>query len=317
MRAERLLRIVVLLQARGRVSAGELARELEVSPRTIQRDMEALSGAGIPVYATRGGDGGWEVLKAYRTNLAGLTASDVLAVAVGRPAKLLSELGLDDPGEGPVLKLMEAVSPSAKEQVVHARERLHVDLSGWGSSQTEPSLSVLQDAVWNDRVVRMRYRGSRSAFIAQPLGLVSKAGSWYLVAKTRDDYRTYNVARIHDIEVTEQVFERPDDFDLAAYWERAQAEFTESFPSYVVKLRLRGDALTRAGWTYARTKTISAPDARGWATAELDVQDEENALRTVRTLGNDVIVRSPARLRRLAVAEARTFVRANVQKAPR
>lgn len=311
MRAERLLRIVVLLQSRGRVTAGELARELEVSPRTIQRDMEALSGAGIPVYATRGGDGGWELLKAYRTNVAGLTASDVLAVAVGRPARLLSDLGLDDPGEGPVLKLMESVSSSAKEQVVHARQRIHVDLSGWGSSGAEASLPVLQEAVWNDRMIRMRYRGSRSWFAVAPLGLVSKGGSWYLVGRSRDAYRTYNVARIHDIETTDERFERPDDFDLAAYWERAQAEFTESFPSYVVKLRLRGDALVRAGWTYARAKTISAPDARGWATAELDVQDEENALRTVRTLGNDVIVRSPARLRGLAVDEALAFVAAN------
>jgi len=310
-RAERLLRIVLLLQSRGRLTAGELARSLEVSARTIKRDMEALSGAGVPVYATRGGDGGWALLEGYRTSLTGMTASDVLSIVVGRPPGLLSDLGLDDPGEAPVSKLMSGVSAAAKERVEHARRRVHVDLSSWSDTRVQ-ILPVLQQALWEDRVIAMRYRASRSAFRVEPLGLVSKGGAWYLVARSRDEYRTYLIERIHDVSVTDDTFERPGDFDLAAYWEQAGSEYRETFPSYIAKLRVRGDALQRLSWTYARSKTLSEPDGDGWVNADLDLQDEDNALRTVRVLGNDVVVRGPGSLKRLTLAEARAFVHANL-----
>jgi predicted DNA-binding transcriptional regulator YafY len=312
-RAERLLRIVLLLQSRGRVTAGDLARELEVSTRTIKRDMEALSGAGVPVYATRGGDGGWALLDRYRTSLTGLTASEVVSIAVGRPPGLLSHLGLDDPGEAPVLKLMEGVSPSAKQRVEHARRRVHVDLGSW-SDQRQELLPVLQQAVFEDRAITMRYRASRSAFRVEPLGLVSKGGAWYLVARSDMGRRTYLVERIHDVTVTDEVFDRPDDFDLVDYWEQSGREYRETFPSYIAKLRVRGDALQRLSWTYARSKTWSEPDAHGWVNAELDLQDEDNALRTVRVLGNDVVIRWPGSLKRLALAEARAFVHGNLAR---
>jgi predicted DNA-binding transcriptional regulator YafY len=312
MRAERLLRIVVLLQSKGKVTASELAEELEVSVRTVQRDMEALSGAGIPVYATRGGDGGWALLERYRTSLSGLTASDVLSIVVGRPPRLLRDLGLDDPGEGPVLKLMESISASAKQQAEHARQRIHVDLGGW-DGPTQPTLPLLQQAVWDDRVIRIRYRASRSSFPVAPLGLVAKSGSWYLVALRKVQFRTYNVTRVHDIEITDERFERPDDFDLPSHWERAQAAFTETFDSYIVKLRVRGDALVRIQWTYAVTKKLSEPDADGWVDATLDLRDLDNALPTVRALGSELVVVGPAELRRRALAEAEMFVAANAR----
>ncbi len=316
MRAERLLRIVILLQSRGKVTASELADELEVSVRTVQRDMEALSGAGIPVYATRGGYGGWALLEKYRTSLSGLTASDVLSIVVGRPPRLLKDLGLEDPGEGPVLKLMAAISPSAKMQAEHARQRIHVDLGGWDTA-AQPNehllraLPLLQQAVWDDRMIEIRYHASRSSFPVAPLGLVSKSGSWYLVGLWEGQFRTYNVARIHDIAVTDERFDRPVDFDLPSHWARAQTEFTRTFSTYIAKLRLRGDALTRIQWTYAKTKDLSEPDADGWVDATLDLREEDHALGTIRGLGNEVIVRSPAKLRRLALSEAEAFVAAN------
>ena len=313
MRAERLLRIVILLQARGKVTAAELADELEVSVRTVQRDMEALSGAGVPVYATRGGVGGWALLEKYRTSLSGLTASDVLSIVVGRPPRLLKDLGLDDPGEGPVLKLMEQVSASAKEQAEHARQRIHVDLGGWDGA-THPSLPLLQHAVWDDRVIEIRYRASRSRFAVSPLGLVSKGGSWYLVGRWKGQLRTYNVARIHEIVVTDERFQRPDDFDLPSQWAKAQSEFVQTFDTYVVKLRLRGDALTRIQWTYAKTKELSEPDGDGWVDATLDLREEDHAVRTVVGLGSEVIVRSPAKLRRLVLGEIDAFLALNAKR---
>ena len=312
-RAERLLRIVLLLQSRGRLTAGELAQELEVSARTIKRDMEALSGAGVPVYATRGGDGGWALLENYRTSLTGLTASDVLSIVVGRPPGLLADLGLDDPGDAPVSKLMSAVSDSAKQRVEHARQRIHVDLSSWSEGRAE-LLPVLQRAVSEDRVISMRYRASRSAFRVDPLGLVSKGGAWYFVARSRGDVRTYLVERIHDVTVTDDTFERPGDFDLIGYWEQSGRDYRDTFPSYVAKFRLRGDALKRLSWTWAKSKTLSEPDENGWVNADVDVQDEDNALRTVRVLGNDVVVRGPGSLKRLALEEARRFVHANLAR---
>ena len=310
MRAERLLRIVILLQSRGKVTASALADELEVSVRTVQRDMEALSGAGIPVYATRGGDGGWALLEKYRTSLSGLTASDVLSIVVGRPPRLLKDLGLEDPGEGPVLKLMESISSSAKEQAEHARQRIHVDLGGWDGA-AHPSLPTLQQAVWDDRVIEMRYRASRSRFPVSPLGLVSKGGTWYLVGLWKSEFRTYNVTRIHDIVVTDVRFERPDDFDLPSHWAKAQSEFVEAFDTYIVKLRLRGDALARVQWTYAKTKELSEPDVDGWVDANLDLREEEHALRTILALGSELVVRRPAKLRRLVLAEMDAFLALN------
>jgi predicted DNA-binding transcriptional regulator YafY len=172
-------------------------------------------------------------------------------------------------------------------------------------------LPVLQQAVWEDRMIRIRYRASRSAFPVAPLGLVSKSGSWYLVGVWQNLFRTYNVARIHDITVTDELFDRPEDFDLPSHWERAQQEFTGTFSSFVVKLRLRGDALTRVQWTYAGSKRLSEPDDDGWVDATLDLRDIDNALPTIRALGSQLVVLSPAKLRRLALAEAEAFVTSN------
>jgi predicted DNA-binding transcriptional regulator YafY len=295
------------------VTASELADELEVSVRTVQRDMEALSGAGVPVYATRGGDGGWGLLEKYRTSLAGLTASDVLSIVVGRPPRLLKDLGLDDPGEGPVLKLMEQVSAPAKLQAEHARQRIHVDLGGWDGA-THPSLPILQQAVWDDRMIEIRYRASRSRFPVSPLGLVSKGGTWYLVGLWKGQFRTYNVTRIHEIVVTDERFERPDGFDLPSHWTKAQSGFVETFDTYAVKLRVRGDALARIQWTYAKTKELSEPDADGWVDATLDLRDEDHALRTILALGSELVVRRPAKLRRLVLTEMDVFRELNATR---
>lgn len=317
MRAERLLRIVILLQSRGRITAGELARELEVSPRTIQRDMEALSGSGVPVYAERGAGGGWALHERYRTSLTGLTSGEALAIVVGRPPGILADLGLDDPGEGPVLKLLAAVSDSARDRVEHARQRIHVDLAPWGwagssgEGQRDPLLPQLQQAVWDDLAIRIRYAASASDFEIEPLGLVAKGSAWYLVARSKGRYRTYRVSRIHDLVVTDRPFERPDSFDLATHWQTAAQRYAEQLPSYHVKLRVRGDAAARVRWMYGRDKRIAETAEDGWTEVDVDLEDEPNALVAVGMLGGEVEVVSPRQLRSAALNVARSFVETN------
>lgn len=312
MRAERLLRVVALLQSRGRVTAGELARELEVSTRTIQRDMEALSGAGVPVYATRGAGGGWGLLKGYRRGLTGLTPQELLAVVVGRPPRFLAALGLEDPGEVAILKLLGAVSEGAKAQAEHARQRVHVDLAPWAFvGARERLLPELHRAVWDDRTIAIRYAASPERFKVDPLGLVAKGPTWYLIARSRERYRTYRVSRIQDLEITDRHFERPSDFDLPSHWEDVARGYEESLPTYAVELRVRGDARRRAEWMAGRDKRISEPDAEGWARVHVDLEDEPSAVVAVGMLGAEVVVVEPDGLRQACLRVAQTFLAAN------
>lgn len=314
MRADRLLRIVLRLQGRPLVTASTLARELEVSTRTIRRDMEALSAAGIPVYSTRGGAGGWSLIQDYQPSLTGLNASEVLATIIGQPRGILTDLGLDDPGEELVLKLLAAVAPTAREQAEHARQRIHIDPDLYWepvASNPRPILRRLAAASWDDRIVELRYGSDNTVSQTAPYGLVRKGTRWYLIAQTHDQVRTYRISRIHDLTITESTFIRPPDFDLATHWHQSQAEYTRRFGSYPIQLRIRGDALIRAGWAYARTKSLGPPDPDGWVDAEFDTEDWDGAIGLVGALGADVIVLAPNRLRRQALANATRLLELN------
>jgi predicted DNA-binding transcriptional regulator YafY len=314
MRADRLLRIVFRLQGRGVVSASTLARELEVSTRTIRRDMEALSAAGVPVYSTRGGVGGWSLVEDYRTSLTGLSTTEALAMIVGQPRGILGDLGLEDPGEDLILKLLAAVAPAAREHAEHARQRIHVELGGyWGpvAGDPPPLLPRLLQAIWDDHVLEIRYATAVDSARVAPYGLVRKGAHWYLVGSRDGKLRTYRVSRMRELTVTEESFVRPDDFDLASYWRRSQDAYARSLPSYLVRLRIRGDARIRGRWAFARSRSFSAPSADGWVEAEFDTEDWEGALDLVRSLGGDVVVLAPDHLRRHVVADAHRVIELN------
>ena len=314
MRAERLLRIVMVLQSKERVTAAELARELEVSARTILRDMEVLSSMGIPVYATRGTEGGWRLVDSYRTSLTALTTSDALAMVIAQSRGILDDLGIDDPGQTPILKLLAAIAPVARDQVEHARQRIHVAQGSWGPEPPKATLRVLQEAIWTDRHITMRYRTSSPVtLVLAPLGLVRDNMTWYLVGRRDTDMRTYRIDRIRSVTLLEESFERPPDFDLAAHWQASSGNFVQTLGSYVIRLRLRGDAIQRADWVYVRTRTVSQPDADGWVDATFEVGDEDNAHTVVHDLGlgGEVLVVEPDALRRSAVAAAKAFVAIN------
>lgn len=244
MRADRLLQIMLLLQTERSMTAKELAERLEVSERTIFRDMEALSAAGVPVYAERGAQGGWRLAEGYRTDWTGFRKDELLSLLASRPHRHLADLGLAGHYEAALLKLLAGLSPALRRDADYMRQRLYVDAAGWHpSGEDVPWLSVLQEAVWEGRMLRLLYAavsggdGFKDERLVHPLGLVLKGSLWYLVA-ARDDERvpkTYRISRIRHAELLHEPSERPEDFDLAAYWQLSVDRFRSELPSYPVR----------------------------------------------------------------------------------
>ncbi|GAA1347769.1 helix-turn-helix transcriptional regulator [Saccharothrix algeriensis] len=306
MRAGRLLSLLLLLQSRGRLTAHELARELEVSVRTIYRDVEALGAAGVPVYADRGPAGGYRLLDGYRTRLTGLTgpeADSLLFAGMPGPA---ADLGLGAVVAAAQLKLLAALPPELRSRAGRIRERFHLDTSGWFRQPEEmPFLSTVADAVWEQRRLRVRYRrwGSRGGEVERvlgPVGLVLKAGLWYLVAEADGEPRTYRVSRVLEAHRTDEPFERPAGFDLAAFWADWSARFEERMYPMAVTVRLSPAGLERArallGQVASRALAEVEPE-EGWTTARVPVESLEHALGDLLRLGPGVEVVEPVELR--------------------
>jgi predicted DNA-binding transcriptional regulator YafY len=317
MRADRLLAILLLLQANGRMTARELAARLEVSERTILRDMEALGVAGVPVVAERGAGGGWSLVDGYETHLTGLTAAEVQALFATRPARVLADLGLGTASEAAMLKIVAALPAMARQEADAARQRLYVDLSGWGTSSEDASaLPALQEAVWREQRVRFSYLRDRcepAERVVEPYGLVAKGSVWYLVGAVDGEPRTYRVSRVRDVVVEDAPARRPDGFDLAEYWHRSAAEFKASLPRYEAVVRVAPDVMTWMTWTarYARVLGRGEPDAEGWVELSLQFQVEEEAITFALSMGPRAELLSPPdlrdKLRDLAARTAATY----------
>lgn len=231
MRADRLLSLLLLLQNRGRMTAPDLAAELEVSVRTVYRDVEALSASGVPVYADRGPAGGYRLLDGYRTRLTGLTGDEADSLFLAGMPGPAAELGLGADLTTAQLKLRAALPAELGERSRRIQERFHLDAPGWfRDAEPVPHLAAAAEAVWELRVLRVHYRRWRGEVRRElcPLGLVLKGGIWYLVARVEDTVRSYRVSRILAAEVLEEVFDRPAGFDLAAYWAESSRRLESS-----------------------------------------------------------------------------------------
>lgn len=241
MRADRLLSIVMLLQARGKMTSSELAEKLEVSRRTVLRDLDALSTAGVPLYAEGGHGGGITLDDGYRTSLTGLKESEVRALFVAGDQGLLRDIGLGDAADAMQRKLSAALPEAHREAVDRLRQRIYIDPRWWWHDDSEqPFWRELQDAVQQDRricITYENYQGELAERELAPYSLVAKSGYWYLVALHADALKTYRVSRIHALTVLTETFVRDPAFDLSEYW-RTHSDIASEHPS-VVSLRPR------------------------------------------------------------------------------
>ncbi len=337
MRAARLIKMVLLLQSRPTMTAAELALELEVSERTVTRDAQALSEAGVPVYADRGRTGGYRLVGGYRTRLTGLARSEAEALFLSGVPGALREMGLEDAASAARLKVSAALLPSLRDASRTAAQRFHLDAPTWFQEPATPELlPQVADAVWDDRRLTARYRrrGTEVERELEPYGLVLKAGVWYLCARAASgtgagfragpragagsgteagsrtgtgagpgSFRVYRIDRFSAVTATEHRFEREEAFDLPAFWEERAAQFARSILHSKVVVRLTAAGTRQLPYVTdpasAREALESAgePDGQGRVTVTLPVESDEVAYAQLLGLGPEVEVLEPAGLR--------------------
>jgi predicted DNA-binding transcriptional regulator YafY len=310
MRASRLLSILTTLQAKGRVTAQALADACEVSLRTIYRDIDALSEAGVPVYSERGPEGGYRLLDGYRTRLNGLSREEAEALfltGLPGPAALL---GLGGILAGAEMKLLAALPADLRQSAETMRARFHLDTAGWFDELERPALlPELTAATWRQAEILMRYRGRKDAVERRvdPLGLVLKNGVWYLIGRVGEDLRTYRVSRIETLTVLDETFLPPPGFDLQTHWQANEAAFEDTLYRLHAQVRLSPVGMERASrLTRARARSVAdsagPPDADGWREAQLPIESLREGVGVLSMLGGEVEVLGPPELR-AAMAE--------------
>ncbi|MBL7257911.1 helix-turn-helix transcriptional regulator [Paractinoplanes lichenicola] len=306
MRAARLINLVLLLQARGTMTAAELAAELEVSERTVYRDVVALSAAGVPVYAEQGRVGGYRLVDGYRTRLTGLSRAEAEALFLAGLPGPAREMGMTEAAQTARLKILAALPPGLQEASERAGQRFHLDAPGWFQDpETPPVLAELTQAVWHDQELTITYqRHDEVSRTVSPYGLVLKNGVWYLVGKVGEDLRTYRVDRITGVAATGLTFVRETGFDLAGFWGERAVEFVRQMLREVVTIRLSPEgvrALRFVAETVALDEAIAGagqPDPEGWVRTRLRVESLDVAYSYMLRLGPHVEVLEPAALRR-------------------
>ena len=320
MRAARLIKMVLLLQSRASMTAAELARELEVSERTVTRDAQALSEAGVPVYADRGRAGGYRLIGGYRTRLTGLARTEAEALFLSGVPGALREMGLGDAASAARLKVSAALLPSLGDASRTAAQRFHLDAPNWFQEPETPELlPAVADAVWDDRRIGACYRSGEGEVERElePYGLVLKAGVWYLCARVagRGSFRVYRIGRFTSVVVGAERFVRDEEFDLPAFWEERAEQFARSILRTEVVVRLSADGVRRLpyavdpGSARDALETAGTADQDGWVTVTLPVESEEVAHTQLAALGPEAEVLAPEGLRARFAADARRLAR--------
>ncbi len=316
MRADRLISIIILLQTRERMTAGELSRELEVSTRTIYRDIVALNGAGVPVYTDRGPGGGIALLECYRTSLTGMSEEEVRALFMLNIPASLVELGVGQKLKSALMKLSVALPPRQQAVQLHTQQRIFLDSTVWGEpAQPSAHLGVLHMAVWADMRIRIVYHGAfdtKVEFDLEPQGLVAKMNTWYLVGCFMGHTRVFNVADILEVTVTEQSFTREASFNLADFWTEWCRSSEARRPVYPATLRVAPSLLTKLRLYLGESIKYAVIDQRadesGWITVSIQYEHLFQARESILNFGNAAEVLEPEALRCSVIDFARQIV---------
>jgi predicted DNA-binding transcriptional regulator YafY len=305
----------MLLQARGRVTAEQLAEELEVSVRTIYRDIDALSTAGVPVYAERGPGGGCALVEGYRTSLTGLTTEEVKALFMLSVPASLDELGMSQELSAALRKLAAALPDAQRQDEKKVRQRIYLDWADWPQPEPVPHLQTLQQAVWDDRKLSITYRWiaphvQQFERTVDPYGLVAKAGTWHLVCADASRIRVHRVSGLIDVRLEDTHFKRSADFDLAAFWQAWCKGREESRPSYPVTARISPGLVQLLPLYFgdrirAQIASAGPPDSEGWITLKLPFDRIETARERILGFGRAIEVLAPEALRLSVIDFAR------------
>jgi predicted DNA-binding transcriptional regulator YafY len=328
MRASRLLSTLMLLQARGRVTAQDLANRLDVSVRTVYRDVDTLQRAGVPIYGEAGPSGGYQLVAGYTTRLTGLTTDEADALFLTGMPGPAAELGLGAAMAAARLKLHAALPVELRDRAGRNLERFHLDPGSWyREGERLPNLPAIAGAVWNERRIQVRYRRWKApddvTRLLDPHGLVLKSGTWYLVARAGEHLRTYRVSEIRELNVLDEPFVRQPGFDLAAYWNEYLADFNARLykGEATIRLSAAGRARMRSMAVAAVVKAIDAsvtqPDADGWITAVVPIESVTHAHAEFLKFGPELEVLQPRALRSLFTSDARALSKLYVSRTRR
>jgi predicted DNA-binding transcriptional regulator YafY len=317
MRASRLISILTILQAQGCRTARQLAEQCEVSMRTIYRDIDALAAAGVPVYSDRGSCGGYRLLDSYRTRLNGLSQQEAEALFLSGVTGAAAALGLDTALAAAQLKLLAALPLDLRHEAGAARSRFLVDAPPWFAEPEQPAhLRIVAEAVRRQHELRIRYRSWNGVITRRvaPLGLVLKAGAWYLAAGTGTDIRTYRIVRILEVESLDARFERPSEFDLEAFWHASRNRFERDVFGAEATVRISPLGMQRLAqlgpaFVQAAEETAAPPDEDGWRMARLPIESPRHASVDLLRLGAEIEVLLPLDLREMLAATARSMHR--------
>ena len=307
MRADRLLSILMLLQVRGRMTAQDLANELEVSVRTIYRDIDALSITGVPIFCERGPGGGCELLESYRTNLTGLTENEVRALFMLSIPAPLGDLGVVNELKSALLKLSAALPEFQRGDEALMRKRIHLDSMSWEqTNESIPCLGAIQSALWQNRRLKLIFHSSFDThleMIVDPFGLVAKTNIWYLVCKRRDHMRVLRVARIVEAYALNETFPQPKHFDLTVFWDNWCADVENNRPHFEVTLRVSPELIPHLPHQFGDdiqdviTQSETDEDS-GWKTITLTFKNLTSAREQILNYGCAMEVLAPIALRR-------------------
>ena len=312
MKASRLLSILMTLQARKQRTAEQLAEELEVSVRTIHRDVDELSAAGVPIYAERGRQGGFRLLDGYQTRLTGLDADEASALMLSGIGTALDDLGLKDALSQTERKLLAALPEPTRAKAAMVADRFHLDPLGWyRQKEATPFVTEIAKAVWADQRISITYESwkGRVQRDLDPIAIVLKAGVWYLIGRVRT-MRVYRIANVKELILLGERFNRPSDFDVGAFWSDWRQKFEKRIRSNraVIRVTSRGMKLL-VNMGLSPREITPVKNQSDVSDVELAVEDEASAVREILSLGAEAEVIEPAALRKAVQIEIAKLIK--------